>query len=116
MTNRTKPATSILVDSDGRAKTYVVVDDAAQRIVAATSYFDRDLSRMKAAGVNLTIHNLTHPKCPDWLRAAIKADPAYCAAKAAEYDRRADALRQRADALLDEAAAAQATANIWAGR
>jgi hypothetical protein len=109
---------SVMVDENGRAKTYAIVDARAQTLVAGCMYIgEADKAARKAErrlGGELTIHNVTHPKCPDWLKATIMADPAFCGARAAEYRADAARLRRKAAALTEEADRAQAISDRYA--
>jgi len=109
----TTPATSMLTDTDGRPMTYAVVNADDQVILGAADTIQQAMKLASAMPCAPAVHNLTHSKCPDWLKAAVKADPAYCAARAADFQRHADGHRRAAQKSLDDAAAMQALADAW---
>lgn len=109
---------SMLTNPDGTVKTYVTVDDQEEKILAAYNGFataKKGTDELIAGGAkNATLHNLTHtPTCPDWLKAAVRADPDYCAGRAADFEARANALRAQAVKLNSEAADHDLKAQLW---
>ncbi len=105
---------SVMVDENGRAKTYAIVDARTQTLIAGCMYIGEADKAARRLGSGLTIHNVTHPKCPDWLKATIMADPAYCGARAAEFRADAARLRRKAAALTEEADRFQAISDRYA--
>ncbi|MFD1628112.1 hypothetical protein [Azospirillum griseum] len=103
-----------MVDEKGSAKTYAIVDVCAQTLVAGCHTIQDAMKAERTLGGELAIHNVTHPKCPDWLKAMIMADAAYCAARAAEYQDRSGDLRRKAAAIIEEADQAQAISDRYA--
>ncbi len=108
----------MFVDLKGRLKTYAMVDPVKKLVLATCSYVGQDSDRVmqnlkKAGHENLVLHNLTHPKCPDWLREMMRADPDYCRGRMDQYDARARTLRSRAAALVTEAEEEEARAAQW---
>jgi hypothetical protein len=99
---------SILVNADGSPKTYAVVDPQAKTVLATFNWVGAAAKGMeklkKAGGVDdLMLHNLTHPKCPDWLKEIVTSDVVYCSGKAASFEAQAAGLRNKAATLVAEA-------------
>lgn len=105
---------SLMVDEAGRAKTYAVVDARTQTIVAGCRMVGEAYKTAAALDGVLTVHNVTHSTCPDWLTQLIMADPAYCTARAKEFMANAEQLRRSAATLLEEADRIQAISDFYA--
>lgn len=108
---------SLLVSDHGGLKTYVVVDPRAKEVVAAFSWA-REASRglkelQEDRGDDLTLHNITHPKCPDWLKEFVRSDRTYCKRRAEHLDARAAAIRRNASELIVEAEGYERHASEW---
>lgn len=108
---------SMFVDENGRPRTYAVVDPAARQLLATFNWIgvaDRGMKDLQKAGHGeLTIHNITHPKCPDWLKEMVRADKDYCRIRAEEFDASGRVYRSRAAALTTEAEKRETTAAEW---
>jgi hypothetical protein len=108
---------SLLVNPDGSPRTYVVADTKARKIVASTNWIGhaaKGMKQLQAEGASdLAIHNLTHPKCPEWIQDLAKSDPAYCLGRAAAFAQRETHLRKSAAALIVDADSYQAHAATW---
>jgi len=108
---------SMFVNENGSLKTYAVVDTRAETVLATFNYVGEADKGMKAlikdgAG-DLALHNITHPKCPDWLQDLIRSDSEYCSRKAADLDARAASLRRKAAAIVEEAEGYEGRAAKW---
>lgn len=108
---------SLLVNDNGRAKTYVVVDPSGELVLAGFNYVQEAqrglVDLQKTASAELAIHNITHPKCPDWLKAYLRSDRDYCQAKASENLAGAATLRKQAAGLVSQAEEAEKRASEW---
>lgn len=108
---------SMLTNPDGTVKSYATVDDQDETILAAYNGINnalRGTAELKAAGAANAVHyNLTHSTCPAWLKAAIRADAAYCEGRAAQLEARAKALREKATHFNNEAADHELAAQFW---
>lgn len=108
---------SLLLNEDGSVKTYVVVDPHARTVLAAFNTVqraDKGLRELEKAGAeNLSLHNMTHPKCPDWVMDFVRSDPDYCSRMAADNDKRAAALRRKAADLVSQAEGNERRAANW---
>ena len=119
---------SIFVNDDGTLKTYAVVITSQKKVIAAFNWVGEaakckgnaqdsgDAEMLKGGTEDIELHNLTHPKCPDWLQELVRSDPAYCAGKAKKYDAFAAGLRAKAAKLVAEATEYEASAAEWRGR
>lgn len=107
---------SLLVNANGTVKTYVIADDRAKKIVEAFDYVGQACKRrneLEKADANLSIHNITHSKCPEWLRDLIRADGEYCNRRAVLLDEEAMALRRKAAELVVRAEEYEGRAAEW---
>jgi hypothetical protein len=102
---------SLLVNADGSLKTYAVVNNRARTVVAAFNTIqkaDKGLKELQKDGADdLTLHNITHPKCPDWLQEIIRSR------KAEIFDAEAAALRRKATDLVAQAEEVERRASEW---
>jgi hypothetical protein len=111
---------SLLVNANGSLKTYAVVDNRARTMVAAfntVQQADKGLKELQKDRPrdDLSLHNITHPKCPDWLQELVRSDEAYCSRRAADFDKEAAALRRNAADLVARAEGYEKRAADWRG-
>lgn len=105
---------SLLVNANGRPKTYVVVNTRTRTVVAAFNWVGEAMKAVTRDGaVDLTLHNITHPKCPDWLKELVRSDRVYCSRKAEDLDANAAALRRKATDLVAQAEEYERRAAEW---
>jgi hypothetical protein len=106
---------SLLVNEDGSVRNYVVIDPVARTVLAGYNTVQqahKGVTALKKDGSvpEAILHNITHNACPDWLKEYVRSDSAYCARRADEIEKRADAYRRRAAAELEAAEQLDATA------
>jgi hypothetical protein len=108
---------SQFTNPNGSVKTYAVVDAAAQEVLGVFGWAgeaDKGMKELQRGRERtLDVHNVTHPKCPDWLKEIVKSDKAYCTRRADENDGEAAALRRRAAEIVAEAERFEARAAGW---
>ncbi|MGY3582044.1 hypothetical protein ACVIGB_001034 [Bradyrhizobium sp. USDA 4341] len=108
---------SILVNADGRTKIYVAIDAHAETVLEAYSTVqaaDKGVrALLKGGAENVTFHNITHPKCPDWLKEFVRSDREYCSRVAADLDKRAAGFRNQAADLVAQAENYERRASEW---
>lgn len=104
-------------NADGSCRFYAIIDPRAERVVATFNWSGEAgwaLDKIaKTPDACLELHNLTHPACPAWLKAAIRRDKAYCLSKAAELAKHAATARAKAAKLIEAAEAADRRADEW---
>jgi hypothetical protein len=111
---------SLLVNENGSLKTYAVVDNRTKAVVAAFNYVGQahkgfiELQKLRKDGADdLAFHNITHPKCPDWLQEIVRSDQDYCSQMAKDLDKDAAALRRKAADLVAQAEELERNAAKW---
>lgn len=108
---------SQFVNPDGRLKSYAVVDERARTVVGTFNWVGETVKAMtelqKRSPVPLSMHNLTHAQCPDWLKEEVRSDAAYCGKRAQDFEAHAAALRLKASAAVAEAERYEEQAAAW---
>jgi len=108
---------SMLIEGADGVMTYVVGDERVKQLVAAfptIQQASRGQRALQDAGqADLVLHNITHPKCPEWIREIVLADPDYCARMATNTQTRADGVRRQAEALMAEVERLERVARKW---
>lgn len=102
---------------DGQAITYVVVNPVTQTVLSTHNWINQahkaKENSERSCGVTLAVHNITHSKCPDWLKEMILSDSGYCQERARVAEKGTAGLRKRADDLIAQADAYDRQANEW---
>ena len=108
---------SMLLDASYGGMIYVVGCEHEKRLLAAFPTIQqamRGLNELSSTGSDaLSIHNITHSKCPEWIKRIVLSDTEYCAWKAKGLENRAYVLRFKASALIAEAEHLEEHALAW---
>lgn len=105
---------------DGQVTTYAVVDPGAQMVLSVHFGVGEAIRARKwqqsSSGDELVLHNITHSKCPEWLKELVLADGEYCNAQVTRAEKSAATLRRKADELVSQAEDYDRRANTWRER
>lgn len=108
---------SMLLDGSDSVMGYVVGCEHDKKLLAAFPTIGRAVrgkEALQAAGHdNLVLHNITHSKCPEWIKEIVLADTEYCARMESNMQKRADGLRRQVDGLMAEIERIEALARVW---
>lgn len=113
---------SILLNADGTTRTYVVIDPAERTVLGGYSGINAAVTGQKLLNHEhhvdreLVIHNLTHPKIPDWLKDFMYADRDYCARRAKDLAASGKGYRRKAADAIAEAERLEGLAAQWEAR